>query len=83
MSMERADKVFTVVFTLCLLAAEFIASLPRVSGQYEVLWWLLAPAAGFVGLILLMRRIGIKPLRAGSAGIPARHERDSAKTDRL
>jgi hypothetical protein len=56
--MERADKVFTVVFTCCLLATEFIVSLPRVSGRYESLWWLLAPAAGFVGLILVMRRKG-------------------------
>ena len=64
MSMERADKVFAVVFTLCLLAAEFIASLPRVSGRYEVLWWLLAPAAGFVGLILLMRRSVKKQTRS-------------------
>ena len=60
MSMERADKVFTVVFTLCLLAVEFITELPRVSGRYEVLWWLLAPAAGFVGLIIVMRRKGNK-----------------------
>ena len=64
MSEGRADKVFTVVFTLCLLAVEFITELPRVWGRYEVLWWLLAPAAGFVGLILLMRRKGDKQTRS-------------------
>ena len=56
--MVRADKVFTVIFTSCLLATEFIASLPRVSGRYETLWWLLAPAAVCAGLIFVMRRKG-------------------------
>jgi hypothetical protein len=56
--MERADKVFTVIFTSCLLATDFIATLPRVSGRYENLWWLLAPAAVCVGLMIVMRRKG-------------------------
>ena len=56
MTTERADKVFTVVFTACFLATYFIGGLPRVSWRYEALWWLLAPAAVFVGLIIVMRR---------------------------
>lgn len=60
MGMERADKVFTVIFTSCLLATAFIADLPRVSGRYEALWWLLAPASVCVGFIIVMRRNGNK-----------------------
>ena len=56
--MGRADKVFTVIFTSCLLATAFIADLPRASGRYESLWWLVAPAAGLVCLFIVMRRKG-------------------------
>jgi hypothetical protein len=54
--MDRADKVFTVVFTSCFLAVEFITSYWGWSRKGEILWWLLLPAAVCVALIVILRR---------------------------
>ena len=56
MKADRAEQIFTIVFTSCWLAVEFIADLSWWSQEVKVLWWLLLPAAGVVTLFLFMRR---------------------------
>jgi hypothetical protein len=56
MRADKNDRVFTLVFTSCLLAFEFVAGLWWWSRKGDILWWLLLPLAVSVALVVLLRR---------------------------
>ncbi len=56
--MDRRERVFTVVFTACFLAADFIGTLRQTGTGSGVLWWLVLPLAGWAVLFVEMRRTG-------------------------